>query len=69
MDIIYAFEHYGLLYKLRDPIKTNYLITYMMKVSELNDGDEFGELALLTSSPRAATIIAQSTVHLAVLNK
>ena len=69
MDTYHSLENYGLLYKLRDKTKTKYVITYMMKVGDLNDGDEFGELALLTSAARAATIIAESTVYLAILNK
>ena len=61
-----TFDFYG---KLKDKTKFNYMITYMFKISELKDGDEFGELALINSAPRAATIIANTTTYLAVLNK
>ena len=34
----------------------------------MSDGKTFGELALLTSKPRAATIITKGEVHFATLD-
>ena len=41
----------------------------MVEVAQLKDGKSFGELALTTNKPRAATIRADTEVHLAVLCK
>lgn len=40
-----------------------------MQISELSNGDSFGELALIKDQPRIATIRCISNCHLAVLNK
>ena len=48
---------------------TRYKIRYLRKVSKLFDGASFGELALIESQPRAATIISVRNTHFAVLNK
>ena len=39
------------------------------KANELTDGDEFGELALISKKPRAANIWTESETYLAVLSK
>ena len=46
-----------------------YKIRYLRKVSKLFDGASFGELALIESQPRSATIISVRNTHFAVLNK
>jgi cAMP-dependent protein kinase regulator len=38
-------------------------------LGKLKKGDYFGELALLTNKPRAATIVADERLKLATLNK
>ena len=40
-----------------------------MEVGELTDGSSFGELALISNKPRAATIRAKTPWYLAVLGK
>ncbi len=40
-----------------------------MKVSVLETGQQFGEMALLSNKPRLATIICEKNTHFAVLNK
>lgn len=39
------------------------------KVGELSDGAEFGELALLTLKPRAASIFTETDTYLATLDR
>ena len=39
------------------------------KVARLKEGDSFGELALLTEKPRAATVVSVLNTELATLNK
>jgi CRP-like cAMP-binding protein len=39
------------------------------KVAVLGDGDFFGEIAMITDLPRTATVIAETTTELFVLNK
>lgn len=39
------------------------------KVGDLTDGAEFGELALLTSKPRAASIFTETDTYLATLDR
>ena len=41
----------------------------MYEVAKLASGKHFGELALTTNKPRAATIKAVTTTHLLVLTK
>ncbi|CAG9331925.1 unnamed protein product [Blepharisma stoltei] len=43
--------------------------TQLMQVSTLEAGCSFGELALLKSQPRAATIICDTNTHFAILEK
>ncbi len=52
---------------IRVPNKRNEPVLTEVKVIEA--GSSFGELALLSNKPRAATIIAKEDTHLAVLEK
>ena len=45
------------------------IIRYFKKVTRLEAGDSFGELSLLLSRPRSATIKAAYDTDLATLNK
>ena len=45
------------------------VIKYLKKITTLKSGDSFGELALLISKPRSATIKASEDTDLATLNK
>jgi CRP-like cAMP-binding protein len=68
-ELINSLASSALYTKIKDPSKSKYSITFLMKVADLNEGHEFGELALINSAPRAATIIANENTYLAVLNK
>ena len=46
-----------------------YDIVYAWKVSSLTTGDEFGELALINSEPRAATVITSTPTYFATLDR
>jgi CRP-like cAMP-binding protein len=46
-----------------------YKFKYLRKVSVLGDGTSFGELALITDMPRAASIITTCDSHFAILNR
>jgi len=46
-----------------------YIIKYLKKVNQLSEGASFGEVALILSKPRTATVIAASDCELAVLRK
>ena len=70
------FERPGIMIHKQNTIKfdTDYLkrignITDMKVVSKLGPGDSFGELALISEKPRAATIEAKEITVLAVLSK
>lgn len=60
---------FSLYKKLRDTKTEHYHIHFLTCVKYLNAGDQFGELALLNSKPRAATIMTWEETFLAVLNK
>jgi CRP-like cAMP-binding protein len=49
--------------------KKNYTIHYFLEVAELPSGASFGELALMNSKPRAATIYCKAETHFATLCK
>ena len=67
--------------KVNLSLKTNYgsgpnfkeiqpnLVKETIEVKVLEDGDSFGELALMNEKKRSATIVAKSDCHLAVLRK
>lgn len=40
-------------------LKQTYKIEYLEKITECGEGTDFGELALINSKPRAATIRAE----------
>ena len=46
-----------------------FLIKYLKKAAQLKTGNSFGELALLISNPRSATVKASEDTDLATLNK
>lgn len=50
-------------------IKEVYKIEFLELFGEAGEGSDFGELALINSKPRAATIRAEEDWKLAVLNK
>lgn len=45
------------------------MIKYLKKINQLRSGDSFGELALLVSRPRSATVKAAEDTDLATLDK
>ena len=47
----------------------NYSVIYLRKQAELTEGQEFGELTLINSKPRSATIIASKYTEWAILTK
>ncbi|CAI2383968.1 unnamed protein product [Moneuplotes crassus] len=55
--------------KFKDKRKDTYILHYLTCVKTLKSGDQFGELALLNSKPRAATIMTVEDTSLAVLSK
>ena len=55
--------------RFKDTKKEEYTINYLSLVRVLSVGVEFGELALLNSKPRAATIMANEDSLFAVLDK
>ena len=67
--ILKSFRNFGLYSKLKDKTKSGYQISFMAKVATLIEGDEFGELALINSQPRAATIVSNTKTQLIVLNR
>ena len=46
-----------------------YSFSEMQIVSEMNEGESFGELALLNDAPRAATIECTTECHFAIMDK
>lgn len=59
----------GLRVKLNDEAKEEYKITYQVKINSWQKGQQFGELALMHSQVRSATIIAWDDTDWAVLDK
>ncbi|CAI2384393.1 unnamed protein product [Moneuplotes crassus] len=55
--------------KLKSKKKESYHLHFLTSVKHLKAGDQFGELALLNSKPRAATIMTNENTLLAVLSK
>ncbi|CAI2379739.1 unnamed protein product [Moneuplotes crassus] len=49
--------------------KRKFIISFLKHQATLKDGQEFGELALINSKPRSATIIAEKDTICAVLEK
>jgi len=47
----------------------NFTIEVEQKIGELQEGDQFGEIALISNSSRSATIIANTYSILAIVNK
>lgn len=57
-------------YAVSGPTLDDYSFQYLKEVTQLEQGASFGELALSTDKPRAATIISLETpTELAVLEK
>jgi len=63
-------NHLSLVNHLPNKVEpVSYVIEYNTKVAELKDGAEFGELALINSKPRAASIRTITKTYLATLDK
>jgi CRP-like cAMP-binding protein len=76
IDALKAFVEQGLKINRKDTIKLdmNYLnrigiINEMKEVAELKTGDSFGELALISDKPRAASIESREITVVATLSK
>ena len=59
----------SIMRQMHNKNKETYEISYFTKVAVLGDGFEFGSDALVNGKPRNATVVAEKTTFLAILQK